>query len=214
MKKIFLCFSIICCLTNAAFAANKCIENIDKHADKINHRLIMDECDLHPKDMPTILSFLDNHKEFTRFSADHNYIGDEGVKILAKTSNLHEVILDQNQISNDGAIALAKNSSIQILYLFNNQISDNGAIALAKNNSLKKLNIGRNQIGDAGAISLANNTTLKELDVSYNHIGSVGLAALAENKTLEFLDIDGNEGTPPRAGKNTKIGHKIAENVN
>ncbi|MEW5297431.1 MAG: hypothetical protein WDW36_000639 [Sanguina aurantia] len=128
-----------------------------------------------------LANFLKDSHRVRALSLSHNYLGDEGLRLICE--------------------GLAQNKSVTALDLPDNALGDQGMVylvAAVKNNpSLTQLQLAYNSIGDKGAIALAEiirtSTSLKKLGLSFNRIGKEGCRALTSaisaNQSLKQLQI-------------------------
>ena len=170
--------------------AGQCLKKAKEHVDN-GMQLLLDNCGLEAKDMPTIVAYLNQNPNYFYVDLDNNNIGDEGVKLLAPINSITELLIDNNNISDIGAADIAQSKSITRLDIGINPIGDAGAKALAQNKVLTSLSFYRDSITDVGAAALGK-STIKILFLDYNNIGSNGAVALAQNNALEVLTLFNN----------------------
>jgi Leucine-rich repeat (LRR) protein len=138
-------------------------------------------------------------------------INNEGIKELAKCSNLEEINLDEVNVSaiapfanslklrvinlkgtsvTDKDLAVLANSvSLQVIILTNTNVGNDGVSSLGKCKSLRKLIVDCTKINDETFSSLAKSTSLEELDISDTYVTDIGLAALARCLSLRKLRL-------------------------
>lgn len=121
-------------IKNSVYQWNECVENIESYVS--DGGIFMDQCNIHDRDIPQILSYLKEHPEITRLSLSDNQIGFQGAELLSTNTYIRYLFLNGNRIGSLGAEALAKNSSLVYLLLGENHIGPYGAEALANNTTL------------------------------------------------------------------------------
>lgn len=60
-------------IKNSVSQGNQCVENIESYVS--DGGIFMDQCSIHDRDIPQILSYLNEHPEITRLSLSDNEIG-------------------------------------------------------------------------------------------------------------------------------------------
>ncbi|MGL5741339.1 MAG: hypothetical protein ACRCXC_01710 [Legionella sp.] len=70
---------------------NECIEHIEAHA--ADGGLFMDKCYLHDRDIPQILSYLNDHPEIIRLSLSDNQLGDQSAELLSANTTIQYLFL-------------------------------------------------------------------------------------------------------------------------
>lgn len=135
----------------------------------------------------------------TVLKLDHNDIGSEGVKNLAKgltmNKNLEELSLTYCNIDAEGArplfdVLIYTKSGLKRLNLTGNHLRNEGIIKLLRGVSaakvLEQFNIADNQFGDdedvlqAFKFCMTKNTTLGHYDIKFNSINDEGIKYLTE----------------------------------
>ncbi len=174
------------------FKPNKCITQVnDKVIDYGDVKfLVMDYCMLNDEDIPSLRTYLEEHKDISVLSLSHNNIGPKGAAQLAQISSITYLDISKNPIGSDGAIAIANNSTLENINALDSEIGDEGAIALANNPQLKGLVLLNNPIGNNGFLALAKSTTLDTLWVGdLSTIAHESIAALGQNQKLSTLGL-------------------------
>jgi uncharacterized protein (TIGR02996 family) len=163
-----------------------------------------------------IRNLLHSDRALRRLDLTDCRLGDEGVKVLARSAalaNLSHLDLASNQITDEGAKFLARSKHLRHLRLLNlsgNRIGDAGVAALARSamvQSITCLTLDGNRIGLKGVRALArspNLARLRRLDLWNNPIEDRSALALARSKALPesplfVLDIRGQHSFGSRA---------------
>ena len=146
--------------------------------------LWMENNDLFPRSMEEMVRLFAISPSLRHLHLSHNFIGDDGVRILASVAafrQLHSCSLADNYIGPVGAQAVAE------------QLRHAHCV-------LERLNLNGNNLRDDGVINLVEglkmNTSLKSLDLRYNHVSLRGLRCIREmlangdNMTLETLQLE------------------------
>lgn len=125
-----------------------------------------------PSEARVLVHAIERNKNLLVLKLSYNYLGDEGVSILA------------NAIARDGK----QHASLSVLDLGFNGIGDEGCGVLADrvltgSITLQSLYLSGNKIADRGALSIAaaifQGTSLDALHLSLNRIGDEGIQAIA-----------------------------------
>lgn len=169
-------------------------------------------CGLKDEDMLSLCVLLKAHPEIKSLNLSANFIGNEGIKIIATSiKTLTSINVSYNKIGFEGAKLLA-NMNLHSLDISGNQLGPEGAKAFA-NTNLSRLVINNNNIGDKylkvfystkltclelrgnnitdKGIEEFANTTLASLDLSNNNIGVRGIRILADTN-LNILNLEDN----------------------
>ena len=115
-----------------------------------------------PKDIPAhIIERMD--KDGTKINLNGSQIGVKGMKILASTPDLKNIVslaLQTNKLGDEGVRILCESDTFQHvekLSLWGNDVSEKGAKMIAESQNLKNLTelmLTRNKLGDEGIVSL------------------------------------------------------------
>ena len=194
-----------CELSTKPLQCYSCVNVFDISSNKINncHRAVV---------LSSCLKYFTHLEEL---NVSHNYIGADGVYVLAKSfchfaQSLCKLDISYNSIESTGASAVADAlnhcTHLEELTVSHNNIKKDGACVLAGSfchyaQSLRKLDISNNDIKNTGASAVANAlnhcTHLEELTVSHNNIKKDGARVLARSfchygQSLRKLDISNN----------------------
>ena len=136
---ITLCFTTVAAFSENKSSINACSINISQHIK--NNTASFIGCDLHCRDMPNIVTYLNKHPEITIVNFKDNQIGRRGGRVLGEAKYLTYLDMRGNHIGNEGAVALAKQNNLTTLLADNNKISADGITALANSPSLLVLSL-------------------------------------------------------------------------
>lgn len=195
-KKYFLLLPLtVALLSTQATYANRCLDFIDKRVN--NDTLDLELCGLLANDMPTVVSYLNQHPNIKKLNMSYNF----DMPFNAYSQLLDTQITDlelkgdpffpQDGIDAATAKMLAASKTIQHLDLSDNNVGNEGASALTQDTNLTWLSLYDNGLTDASATSFANNTTITHLDLSNNLIDDDGAKILATNKHIQELFVGG-----------------------
>ena len=175
------------------------IENQIKENNEIN--LFLNKTELNENKIKILCEALSNKENkisaLVIVGSDKNYLGDDGVKSIAKAlehnTSITKIKLANNRITAKGVEflrdPLKENKTIEKLELNNNSIGDDAVQylreALDANNSLEFINLNSNGITDDGVKFLCH--------------------ALKKNKKITRLGLSGNEITDKGAGYISKV---------
>ena len=108
MKNKFFSFSLLIAtlLTTQVYAANRCLEMIDKRVEK--DKLDLSWCKIKTEDVSAVLSYLAKHSNIKSLDFSGNFIGSSAIISLAKNTTLTTLNVSNNEANVEGAKALAK----------------------------------------------------------------------------------------------------------
>jgi Leucine-rich repeat (LRR) protein len=117
-------------------------------------------------------------------------ITDQGVRQLARLTNLTRLFLFDVPMTDDGAQQLARMKQLEILDLaWDSRVTDAGLEHLATLPNLKHLSVTSASITDKGLITLSKSRTLQELDLTRSKISDAGLEKMSAMENLRELDL-------------------------
>lgn len=196
------------------FAAFKPAPSNSSNADEEFGVLDLSSCFLNAESLrELVIPRLSTLSGLTSLNLFRNYLGDDGVRILAASAGafgkLIHLDLTDNDVGPVAACAIADMApslaSLQYLYLSYNRLGREGAMTIVRSassfRSLKRLDLDCNQIGDKGSIDIFKHADqlrgLSELNLGHNQIRESGAQAIAEASAelylLNSLWLDFNE---------------------
>ena len=120
-----------------------------------------------------------------------SHITDEGMKQVAKLSNLEEFNPSYNHITSAGLVHLQPLKKLRVLCLNSTQVDDAGLVVLKDLPALETLWLGDCLVTDAGLAHLEGHPALSGLIVGNPNITDAIAARLTSLKKLNLLWIDG-----------------------
>lgn len=190
-------------MTLQAAPLPNCMRDIDKHIGVVydcglgmKFRLpIFDKCQLHDKDMPALVAWLNNHPQIQAVELPDFGLTDKGAAAFSGANYIQWLNLTGNYIEHVDAIA--KMPALHYLLIRSNQISSTQPFV--GNTQLKYLDIASNRIDSAGAEILASIPTLTEIFLDNNEIDDSAMPAFANAQALTNLYLDDNNIGPAGA---------------
>ena len=116
-------------------------------------------------------------------------VSDEGMKFVAKLSNMTKLCLDGTRVTDAGLEHVAKLSNLTTLYLDETAVTDAGLEHLAGLSELRQLRLKETGVMGPGLVHLQSLPSLRVLFLGRTGVGDDGLSLLGTFKGLEHLGL-------------------------